>query len=159
MESSKSLLLHTIQLEINALGELYKFSKMYYEMPIQKMSQLPWQVPLQDYTILKHYSSRDVDGSYHQNTFRPNRARCYCSSSKCSRCPKAINHDKNAKPLRSFAEGDPVFVRNIGDGEIWIPGTVELCQGPVTYKVKARLYAAISLRFGGDSGNIRKFCS
>lgn len=29
-----------------------------------------------------------------------------------------------------------MFVRNFGDGVKWIPGTVELCQGPVTYKVK-----------------------
>lgn len=46
------------------------------------------------------------------------------------------NHDKNAKTLRSFAEGDAVFIRNFGDGEKWLPGTVEFCQGPVTYKVK-----------------------
>lgn len=46
------------------------------------------------------------------------------------------NHDRRSKPLRSFAEDDPVFVRNFGDGEKWLPGTVELCQGPVNYRIK-----------------------
>jgi hypothetical protein len=60
------------------------------------------------------------------------------------------NHDRYSKPLRSFAESDPVFVRNFGDREKWIPGTVELCQGPVTNKVKlqvGKIDAVTLLRF------------
>ena len=29
-----------------------------------------------------------------------------------------------------------MFVRNFGDGEKWLSGTVKLCQGPVNYRIK-----------------------
>lgn len=48
MELNKSHQLHTAQLLIVWLRELYKLSRMHYEKQTQKMSLLPWQdsIPL-----------------------------------------------------------------------------------------------------------------
>ena len=43
-------------------------------------------------------------------------------------------HDQRAKE-RSFNPGDPVYVRNFGQGTIWMPGTIVQARGPVAYTV------------------------
>ncbi|XP_033014637.1 uncharacterized protein K02A2.6-like [Lacerta agilis] len=39
------------------------------------------------------------------------------------------------KAPRGFAPGDPVYVRNYGLGQGWVPGTIDRCTGPVSYEV------------------------
>ena len=45
------------------------------------------------------------------------------------------SHDKSAKP-RSFKEQDNVYVRNFGDGESWIPGTITKLLGPFSFIIE-----------------------
>ena len=43
-------------------------------------------------------------------------------------------HDQRAKE-RSFNPGDPVYVRNFGQGTTWMQGTIVQARGPVAYTV------------------------
>ena len=43
-------------------------------------------------------------------------------------------HDMHSK-LRSFVKGKKVYVRNFGQGQLWLPGVIEKPTGPVSYLV------------------------
>ena len=43
-------------------------------------------------------------------------------------------HDQHTRD-RYFTEGDTVYVRNYGQGETWLPGTISEVTGPVSYMV------------------------
>ena len=45
------------------------------------------------------------------------------------------SHDKSAKP-RSFKVQDKVYIRNFGDGESWIPGTITRLLGPFSFVIE-----------------------
>ena len=44
-------------------------------------------------------------------------------------------HDQHARD-RMFSTGDQVYVRNFGPGHVWLPGTVTLVSGPLSYTVE-----------------------
>ena len=46
-----------------------------------------------------------------------------------------MTHDKNAK-ARKFQVQDRVYARNFSDGEVWIPGVIAKCIGPLSFIVK-----------------------
>ena len=46
-----------------------------------------------------------------------------------------VHHDTNCK-LREFDVGDAVYIRNFKGTPLWLPGTIDKCQGPVSYSVK-----------------------
>ena len=46
-----------------------------------------------------------------------------------------VTHDKSAK-ARKFQVQDRVYARNFSDGEVWIPGVIAKCIGPLSFIVK-----------------------
>ena len=47
---------------------------------------------------------------------------------------KQVQHNASSRD-RQF-EGDQVFVRNYQQGEQWVPGVIQDCTGPVSFRVK-----------------------
>ncbi|XP_064461817.1 uncharacterized protein K02A2.6-like [Ornithodoros turicata] len=47
-----------------------------------------------------------------------------------------VEEQQASRPaVRTFKDSDPVYVRNYGHGEPWIPATIEKLTGPVSYRV------------------------
>ena len=54
-----------------------------------------------------------------------------------------FNHDKHSR-VRQFSDGDKVFVKNQGRGEMWLPGHILERSGPVSFKVQSQDCKTIS---------------
>ena len=53
---------------------------------------------------------------------------------QCQQERMKINHDQHARQ-RGFSIGDQVFVRNYGQGPLWMPGVISEVRRPVSYVV------------------------